>query len=287
MRRIAALVVLVTVTHASHLALEKRRPAGAVDLRETLPSVEALQLLSLSYASLVADYYWLKAISQFGTTEMHTAGYPNLVGLMERVLALDPYFATAYDFAGTALTVKGLDPRASVTLLEQGLRYRPDSWRIAFYLGFNAFFFLGDNNLAASAMARAARVPGSPPMVAMLATRLAAEAGKPEVGLALTEALLETITEPTLRTVYEERRDLLRLEVELAVLHTAAERYQTIVGRSPRTLEDLVRPGILRTLPTHDPVGGRYFLDVRSEVRTTSESKRLRLYRPQRGEGDR
>lgn len=280
---LALLVTLATTAHLSHRALEHHPTPGTIDPRETLPSIEALHLLSLNYGSLVADYYWLKAISHFGTSEMHDAGYPNLVGLMQRVLALDPYFATAYAFAGTALTVKGIDPNASVELLEQGLRYRPDDWRIAFYLGFNAFYFLGDNALATAAMARAARSPHAPPMIAMLATRLAAEAGRPEVGLALTEALLQTIDDPKLRTVYEERRELLRLEAELGILRDATRRYREAYGRTPHSLEDLVRPGLLRALPPQDPVGGRYYVDVRGEVRTTSEDKRLRIYRPQAG----
>ena len=64
--------------------------------KEVMPSTEAARLISLGYDNLVADYYWLRAISHFGDRRMHAYDYPNLLGLMELVLALDPKFISGY-----------------------------------------------------------------------------------------------------------------------------------------------------------------------------------------------
>src|SRR5947208_2581053 len=122
-----ALLLLVAAAAAqlAHQALD-RLPLAALDPRETFASEESLRLMALGYRNVVADYYWLRAISHFGTTQMHAVHYPNLEPLLRRITALDPYFAEAYFFAGTALTVKGMDPHASIELLTRGIHYRAD-----------------------------------------------------------------------------------------------------------------------------------------------------------------
>ena len=95
------------------------------------------------------------------------------------MLALDPYFKTAYIFAGTALTVQRMDPAKANALLEQGMTYRPDVWQIPFYLGFNRYYFQQDYAGAAEALAVASKYSEAPAITAQLATRVAAHPGRP------------------------------------------------------------------------------------------------------------
>lgn len=250
-------------------------------LEQTLPSPDALRLLSLGFHSLVADIYWLRALSHFGSKRVHAAGYPNLQALIERVVHLDPYFADAYFFAGCALSLKGQNMQAAVDLLKQGRRYRPDDWRIAFMLGFNAYFFLGHYALGAEAIGHAAKLEGAPDVAGPLAMRLAAHGGEPEMGLQLAETLLGQVTGPRLVEMYQARRQKLLLELHLKHLNAAAKRYRERTGKAPEALPDLVGPGLLQRIP-EEPLGGRFFVDDGGRVRTTSESKRLRLKTPPR-----
>ncbi len=276
------LILASAAVHPLHLALDRAALREPNDPRETLPSPEALRFLSLSYKSLVADYYWMRAISHFGTTEMHEVLYPNLEPFLRRVVALDPYFSHAYFMAGTALTLEGMDLTASLELLEVGMRYRgnldddiPDDWRIPFLLGFNAYFFAHDYARATRALALAARLPGAPEVAGPLATRIAAEAGEPEIGLHFIDTILDSVTDDTVRQTYLERRTLLLLELRLKILNQAAQEYVARTGQAPAALQDLVRAGILKSLP-EEPLGGRFFL-VEGVVRTSSDARRLRL----------
>lgn len=263
-------------THAAHRAVDAVELPVSKDLMETLPSKEALGFMSMGYTNLVADYYWLRAVSNFGSKRMHRHGFPNLPGLIERALNLDPYFAAAYFFAGTALTVQGQDYRAALRLLEQGTEMRPDDWRMPFLLGFNRYYFERDYAGAALAMARAAKIPGAPPVAGPLAIRLAAEAGDPESGLQMIDSLMRGVTDPKLLATYEERRVLVELELQLKWLRQAVERFRQSSGHAPKDMQALVAAGVLREIPT-DPLGGRYYIDEEGNVQTTSEDKRLRL----------
>jgi tetratricopeptide (TPR) repeat protein len=269
------LVVLAVGSRFARAELESVALPAAPTLEAALPSLRALDIASLSYRSLAADYYFLQALNEFGTAEMHQARFPNLIAFVRRTLHLDPYFASAYFFAGTALTVKELDSGPSIELLQQGLRYRPDDWRIAFLLGFNAFYFAHDYVLGARALALAARHPEAPPSAGPLATRLAAESGAPEIGIDLIDSILDGLTDVTLRDEYLERRRLLVLERDLRTLNGASVEYRDRYGRPPRALEELVQAGLVTTVPD-EPLGGRYFLAA-GRVETTNEARRLRV----------
>lgn len=273
----AGAAVLALASLAAHARLADTPLPSAPTLEEALPSVSVLRAVALGYAPLVADYYWLRALNEFGDRRMVKARYPNLIALVRRVLALDPKFLAAYHFAGTALTVKQLDPAPSIALLEQGTLQRPDDWQIPFLLGFNRYYFAHDFAGAALALTVAARHPEAPPITAPLATRLAAVSGEPEVGLALIDSILEGVTDDSLRATYLERRALLVLEVDLRALNEASSRFTEAHGRPPRDLRELVGPGLLREVPG-EPLGGEYVVDDQGVVRSSNDARRLRLY---------
>lgn len=268
--------LLASGAHLTHRALDATPLPQPQSLNATLPSVGALQLLGLGYDSLVADYYWLRALGHFGDTQMHALVYPDLEPLLRRTVMLDPNFEAAYYLAGTALTLQGMDVSLANALLEHGLEHRPDVWKIPYYLGFNLYYFAHDYARAAELLARAAKHPEAPAVAGQLATRLAAHAGRPEVGLAYVDSMLEGLTDEKLRQEYLERRKLLLLEIELANLGEAARRYREQHGGPPRTIDELVGPGLLREVPI-DPFGDPYYLDAEGTVRTRSEDRRLRL----------
>jgi hypothetical protein len=236
----------------------------------------ALRLLCLGYRSLCADYYWLRALAHFGDDGMHVWLYPNLEPFVRRVVTLDPYFARAYFFAGTALTVHGMDAHVAVELLEQGRRYCPDDWHIPFLLGFNRYYFLGDYLGGAEALAAAAKFPGAPEVAGPLAARLTAEGGAPEVGLALVDSLLEGVHDERLRQEYLSRRQLLELEVQLRGLNQAARAFAARLGRPPRTVSELVTAGFLPEIPD-EALGGTFLMAADGTVKSSNDERRLRM----------
>ena len=277
MKTFAPLVVAAAVlVHGTHQVLDEYELPERQNVRVTLPSVGAVRLMSMGYHNVAADYYWVRAVGHFGNRRMHAAGYPNLAPLLERTLALDPYFASAYYFAGTTLTLESQDARLAVALLQQGSKYRPDLWKIPFLLGFDAYYFLQNYETAATAFVQAARLPGAPPQVGPLAIRLAAEAGRPETGLRIIDTLAEHETNMELLATYKERRALITLEMHLKWLNEAADRYRDRFERPLGDLQALVDAGLLQRIP-EEPVGGKYYVDQEGRIQTTSEGKRLRL----------
>ena len=245
--------------------------------KEVLPSNEAIKLISLGYEQVVADYYWLRAISHFGDRRMHAYEYPNLLGFMDLVLALDPKFSAAYFFAGSVLNTSGDNLEHAMRILKTGREERPDNWRIAYMLGFNYYMYYQNFEMAAKLYAEAAQHEEAPPVLGKLAVKLAAESHKPGIGIAMIDTILDDIQDEKLREVYIERRNLLKLEQELLSFQRIIDQYTLAFEKSPSTLQDLVDAGMLRQLPQNDPVGGDYYISDTGQAATTSESRRIRL----------
>lgn len=269
--------VFAVATVHSHRLLDTSAESTGRSLESRLPSPYATRLLSLGHYALAADYYWLRALGHFGDRRRHQDLYPELEALLTRANTLDPYYISVYRLAGTALTLRGMDISHSNRLLQRGLKHRPDVWEIPFYLGFNNYYFERDFDKAAQNLARAARLPGAPHYTGQLATRLAAQAGEPEIGLRFVDQILAELPQDRkeLRSAYEERRKLLQLEVELKWLNEAARRFREARRYSAPDLQTLLSAGLLTAIP-EEPLGGRYFVGD-GEVKTTNEELRLRL----------
>ena len=70
--------------------------------------------------------------------------------------------------------------REGIRLLRRGIEHHPDEWRNRFYLGFNYFFYLGENAAAAEALEHASKLPGSPRYLPRLVARLRSESADEE-----------------------------------------------------------------------------------------------------------
>ncbi len=108
-----------------------------------LPSAAALDRMALSFDSVVADVYWIRALQHFGTTRRsdHTEKrYDLLYPLLDIATTLDPRFSIAYRFGAIFLAEPFPDgpgrPDQAVTLLQKGARQMPERWEYLMDTGF-------------------------------------------------------------------------------------------------------------------------------------------------------
>jgi tetratricopeptide (TPR) repeat protein len=276
--RILPIVALCgVVCWGSHRRLRDAAHQLPSSLIETLPSLRALDLLSLGYQNLLADYYWVRSLDEFGDSALHEHHYPNLAPYLERVVHLDPLFAGAYIFVGNALGFQGMDINLAIKLLKKGVHHRPDKWKIPFLLGFHLYDRRQDYIAAIKALKKAASLPGSPTHLPHLITRMSAHAGQPEVGLEFIERLIESTDDPKLKNDYIERRKLLLVEFHIKHLNAALKAYTKKRGAAASSLKQLVEIGFVNALP-EEPFGGSWTLDAKGQATTTSDIERLKLH---------
>jgi hypothetical protein len=206
--------------------------------------------------------------------------YEWLYHALDVITTLDPQYDYAYQVGGIVLTQLADRVDLSNKILEKGLEEVPAVWQIPFYLGFNQFFYLHDYAQAAEYMTRASRLPGHPPYLPFLATRLYAEAGSPETALTFLTAMWRQTQDEQVKDLLEYRMKEVIIERDIRILEDAVGHYREQEGHAPPTLSALVNRGILREIPA-EPFGGEYQLNTTTGKLTSStHPERLRVHRP-------
>jgi tetratricopeptide (TPR) repeat protein len=244
-----------------------------------VPPARVLKVVSLGFDNLFSDFYWLRAIQYYGEKANARENYRWLYPLMDLVTDMDPGFAYAYKFSGVTIPYDAASAQKANLILEKGLVNAPQLWQIPFYIGYNYLAFIGDYRKAGEYISRAANIPGAPPFLSGLASRLYAEAGRPELALDILGQIYNSVEDDLLRQTIEERIKLVVVERDLNMLNKAVTLFLQKTGRYPEHLGQLVQAGIISSLP-REPHGGRYYFDpAKREVVSSKVKERLKLYR--------
>jgi tetratricopeptide (TPR) repeat protein len=230
-------------------------------------SPEVVARLALSYESVLADVYWMRALQHYGRTRLQEGGdrrYDLLFPLLDLATTLDPLFNVAYRFGAIFLTESppGGPGRAdhAIALLEKGLAAQPLRWEFALDIGF-VHYRNGDYLAAADGFARAARIPGAPNWLPPLEAVTRTRGGSRETSRQLwTQIVAEA--EPEERWLRDQAalrlRQLDALD-QIDVLEDVVAQYRQRMGVLPSAWIDLIAAGYLRTVPA-DPSGRPYRL---------------------------
>jgi len=280
---LSATIVLVL---AGLISLQRELDHGldraAIQAEElgALPPAEYLKPGLLGYHHLGADLLWLRLVQVVGKRSNTAHEYEWLYHALDVITDLDPQYDYAYQVGGIVLTHLANRVDLSNKLLIKGLEPNPTVWQIPFYIGFNYYFSLHDPGNAADYIARASRIPGPPPFMALLATQLYAEAGNPETALNFLMAIRSQAPEGWIKEQLETRIMEVTIERDIRMLEKAIAHYREREGHGPLALRDLVRRGDIRGLPL-EPFGGEYRLDTTTgTISSSTHPERLHVYRP-------
>ena len=269
-----ALITVHIVSLKKITAQKKLIPKGE-DTSYVMPP-PILKITSLEFHGIASDFLFLKALVFLGSTSERKENpmvkpweWRWLYHVLDASASLDPYFLDPYYFGNANLTWDGGLIKEANTLLEKGSYYRNWDFLLPFYVGFNSFYFLDDNDKASKFLMEAARRPGASPIYADLAAKLAYKDRRTENAITFQAYILEHTEDQKLRTEYETR---LIAHRGVIYLEKAVTSYKQRFGMYPRNLGDLIKKHIIDALP-QEPYGGSYYIDSSGKVLTTSESK--------------
>jgi hypothetical protein len=255
----------------SEAGKEQRERPGLLAAISSHPSY------TFGFRNVLADIVWLEAVQVAGDLKMTRRDYDRLFDLLNVEANFDPKFDIPYLLGGLVLGESTDHAQKALEVFERGKREYPADWRFPFYVGYTAYFSLGETETAGKAMAEAAHLPGSPAYLPGLASRMLSEAREPGAALAMLETIVRQENDPARRAVLERRIREVTVERDLQALERAVESYREKMGVVPRELSDLVRAGILSGIPK-EPDGGRYLMDPGGKVRSDRVSERLRVF---------
>lgn len=237
-----------------------------------VPDARVVKMVVCDQKLAVAALYSLKAIIYYGEMiGQWRAGirkapeFDNLFRVLQSAVRLDPYNMDTYYFAQASFTW-GVNRAADVNqLLTYGMGFRDWDWLLPYYAGFNAAYFLHDQNKAAFFMGRAAELSGIA-LLTKLAARYLQGAGRTAFAIDFLDGMIQRTRD---RKIAEQL--LIRKQALQAILQieTVISQFEQHFKHKPKDLATLVQSGFLPEIP-RDPYGGRFFLDEDGAVQTTS-----------------
>ncbi len=201
-----ALAGLILLQALAHLPLSQLRAEEALP-EEILyvPNGKFLKSVLLGFEPLAADLLWIRTISYFGTHYATDRHYQWLAHMIDLITDLDPNFQYPYHFGALILTVEGRQVEETRRLMEKAMNHHPEVWQYPFYLGFAYYFVSHDDAEAAKFFDQAARRPGSPSYLSLLAARLYARGGDDQASLALLRELYRNARDPKMKEEIQKR----------------------------------------------------------------------------------
>jgi len=278
---VGAILTLVLLSISLQQTLDLRADQNAVTIQELsqLPRGEYLKPVLLGYQHLGADALWLQMLQVLGKRQNSADEYAWLYHTLDVITTLDPQYVYAYYVGGVVLTDLAERVDLSNRLLEKGYTANPDEWSLAFLLGYNHYFVLGDATTGAEYIGRASQIPGAPGFLPGLATRMYAESGNPDVALQFLEELWKKNPDVAAREKLEIRAREVVIERDIRLLESAVQLYQSRRGHLPGILQDLVKDRVLPQIPS-EPFGGSYELDSKTgSVSSSTHPNRLKVFR--------
>lgn len=238
-----------------------------------IPSREILKMASLDHRLLMGDWLSFRVITYYGgkidpgmAGKTRNIEFPNMYRFMDGATYLDPYNIDAYYFTEAAFTW-GLGRIKEVNrLLERGLQARQWDPMIPFFMGFNYFYFLKDYPNASKYMKIAAERSNNP-FFANLTARFLYESDETALAIDFLKSMIEEIHNEAIKK--ELQRRLKSLET-IQYLEKGVSIFKTRFDRPPHSIEELLDSNIINTIPK-DPYGGRFYIDEKGKVRTTSK----------------
>jgi hypothetical protein len=263
---------LLGLLHSNHRLL--LTPLPALPAQHNTFKFRQWVSFSTAYPSLFADFFWMHIGIYTGG---HEHLYEKTAAIDEEINAinlLDPYFKEPYVYAGPVLPAYQKPIQNVQKILQKGMQKLPHAWDIAFLYGFNSFYYEKNFTQAAWALQQAAQQKNAPPSVALLATRLAIEAGVPQEAIALSRAFEKNTSDPAQKKIWSERTQHLQHAQNMIFLNNAVQTYQKIHHTPPHTLGDLVQKGLITHIP-EEPFGDVYRINPEGLVVSNTPTLQL------------
>ncbi len=232
-------------------------------------SGEQVRRLAPGFEGLAADIYWLRTVQYFGGERLFAANkrFELLHPLIDITTTLDPRLEIAYRYGAIFLCepppVGAGRPREGVAVLEKGVRNQPTSWSLRWYYGLFHFLFLGDARRAAQILHEAARLPGAPFWLDLLAADTLGYGGERARARRMWQQMYEQAELGVIKNNARRRLRVYDSLDEADRLTALVARFSQRTGRHPHALDELRAAGLANG-PFKDAGGVPFIYDEKT-----------------------
>lgn len=164
-----------------------------------------LSLFTFGHRALVSDFLMARGLSYYGghRTSLKEVSFSDLKNLFSLAFYLDPQNRELILLGTNLLVEKSL--KDALSLLHEGMRFHPDYWKFPEMAGFLYYYYAKEPILAARFYERASRLPGHPPFVPSISSKLYEESGFFNQAIRVLRNLAQENNDERVQQSFEER----------------------------------------------------------------------------------
>lgn len=254
------LVLIVLIAGLANLVDSKKSPHELVGELMYFPSGTALRATSMGFYAPLSDLVWLRFIQYYGEHRMTDVKFEFLYHILDILTTMDHRFTYAYTLGALMLTHDAQQPDQARTLLKKGMYANPDDWRLPFVYGFINYAFLADYQVAKTYFRISSMKTNAPEMAKRWAAFVTYfKLGDLESSLALWVDLYNNTENPEEKVIAQYYIEKITMKLHLELLNDRIEKFSRTFGRMPVDLRELVRAGLLQSIP-EEPHGEHYYI---------------------------
>ena len=266
-----SLLVMMTLAIAIQVVRDRSFAYSTVD-RHVLyvTSPEVMRRAALSYDTLLADVYWIRALQHYGGERVKPDSerrYDLLYPLLDVATTLDPRFSIGYRFGAIFLAEPHPGgagrPDQAIALLKKGIAFNPAKWDYYHDIGFIYYWNLHDYQNAADWFARGGNVPGAPFWLKSYAAVMLTRGGDRQASRVMWTQIGQNEESDWLRGMAQLRLAQLDALDQIDILTQRVNEFSRRTGQRAQSWEQLAAAGAVGGLPL-DPSGRPYTLDAQT-----------------------
>jgi len=242
----------------------------------TLPP-NVLRVVSLQFKEATSDLAFLNALTYIGGIKTHPdtgryrpEQYELIYNTLKNSAALDPYFIDPYNLMNSALIWDRYKLSEVNELIAKGADTRNWDYRLAFFAGFNYYYFLNDSDKSFHYLTQAAKLSDGNPFFASLASLVAYKANKTELAIIYLEQQIQEAKQQDLKSFVANLERRLELLKGIRQIELSVNAYRRLFNKPPNSIRELLTLKLLPSIPK-EPNGGSYYLEPDGKVKSTKD----------------
>ncbi len=213
-----------------------------------IPSGKFLTYATFGYSSLAADLVYLWAIQYYSNYAI-AERYDHLDHIFSIIAELDPRYLDPYEMGAIIAVYEARDPYLAFKVLDRGLEKNPDQWIFPYQAGHYAQMVLKDYALAREYYRRTMEIKDAPPIAKRLYANAAFRGMDYETAWQSWLEVFQTAKEERIKKIASNHLYQVKSALDVKRIKEAIEEYKQKYGQNPPSLDQLIKAGILASLP--------------------------------------
>lgn len=213
-----------------------------------IPSGKYLKFATFGYSSFIADLIYIWAIQYYSNYSIPDR-YDNLDHIFSIIAELDHRYLDPYEIGAMIAVYEAKDLSLAFKILDRGLEKNPDQWIFPLQAGHYAQMMTKDYELARKYYKKTMEMDGAPVITRRLYANAAFKIMDYKTAWENWLEIYKTTEDERIKKIVSNQLYQVKAAIDVKVIKEAIEKFKERFGRNPTEQAQLVKHGLLDSLP--------------------------------------